>query len=151
MSAPAFNQVIGDEIQKAKVIRRLRDAPLRDAAGRKLHLVIQRITKPRSLPQNSLYWAWVQILAEFTGTTINEMHEALKHELLPRTEKRNPITGEVTMVPISTAGLSKVTFAEYLEKVQVLALEHFDIRLPPPNDEQSWTAFQAAKATDRAA
>lgn len=147
----AFNQVIKDEMQKARLIRRLRESPLRDEAGRTLHVVIQRISKPRSLPQNSLYWAWLKIASDFTGATINEMHEALKLELLPRVEKRNPITGEVTMQPISTAGMSKLAFAEYMDKVQALVLEHFDIRLPPPNDDESWAAFQAAKASDRAA
>lgn len=151
MNGPSFNQVIKDEMQKARLIRRLKESPLRDEAGRTLHVMIQRVSKPRSLSQNALYWAWLQIISDVTGATINELHYDFKAELLPRVERTNRITGEVTLEVASTAGMPKLVFSEYMEKVRALAWQHFDINLPQPDDEASWTAFQAAKATDRAA
>ena len=93
---------------KARLIRRLKESPLRDEAGRTLHVMIQRVSKPRSLSQNALYWAWLQIISDVTGATINELHYDFKAELLPRVERTNRITGEVTLEVASTAGMPKL-------------------------------------------
>lgn len=137
---------IRDEADRARVIRGVQGAALKDKQGRCLQVIVKRRQPRRSLSQNALFHSWCHILAKHTGNTDAEMKRDLKMELLPKHERVNKITGECVMEPLGTSKLDTVTMSEFLDRVQALAAEHFDIVLPSPEDEEAWIALDEAQA-----
>lgn len=77
----------------------------------------------RSLPQNSLYWLYLQWLIDHAGLkdqghfSALGLHESLKAHLLPKESEEEP----------TTTTLNKMDFSEYFEKVQGFVREFFEI------------------------
>ena len=87
---------------------------------------VARHRERRTLSQNKRYWVAVTELANETGHSKDEMHEALKLKFLP------PVMvqvgdDEVIAVPASSAKLDRKIFADYMERVIAFAATEFGI------------------------
>jgi hypothetical protein len=90
--------------------------------GQFIELVLRKRKERRSSKSNARYWGYiVPAIAEATGYTNEEAHEAMKHHLL-----KEPGDGPLMKVR-STASLSVEEFSEYTERCQVLGAEYFGI------------------------
>lgn len=88
----------------------------------------------RTLPQNSLYWVYLNWLIDHAGLKEHghffpeSLHDNLKAHLLGNGVKLNP--EEVT-----TTDLTKSEFGEYFERVDKFIQEFFEINTAPFWDE----------------
>lgn len=93
-----------------------------------LEVIVRRHSDKRSRDQNALYWAWLHVIADETGNTAEDVHEAFKVIYLPM----HPISlgpSFVGTVTASTARLPVADFAAYMDKVAAWAAQN-GIRLP---------------------
>lgn len=97
-------------------------AHLRSLRGKHVEIVAKQRRQKRSNQANRFYWGHVLAeLAEATGYTKDEAHDALKFQFL-REE------GDGPLVKVrSTADLSVQEFSEYLERVMAFGAETFGI------------------------
>ena len=82
----------------------------------------------RSNLQNSLYWMWVNAIALEQGDSKNNVHDMLKAHILG-TEEITTSLGNHLIIPKSSSKLNKKEFAEYLNKVEIVA-DFMGINLP---------------------
>lgn len=87
---------------------------------------IKRVRKIRSINQNSLYWAWLEIISTDTGYDSEELHTTFKSMFLVDRTKKIPLVR-------STTKLDKLQFGQYLDKIERVASE-LGIVLPNPED-----------------
>lgn len=80
---------------------------------------IEPYKKRRSLSANRYLWVIYELIAEHTGHSAEEIHEAMKHEHLPR--KWVTIKGRDIQIPVSTTELDTFDFSIYVEKVMAEA------------------------------
>lgn len=132
--------VVRDEVAKQRIIRGIQMADLQDSAGRWLLVTIARKQRRRSLRQNALYWAWMKIVADFTGGDSDEIHLAFRGKFLGYRD----VAGQ--SIPRSTAKTETPEFAEYLNKIEAYCATELGLVLPQPNDPEAWDAFQAEAA-----
>ena len=78
--------------------------------------------KKRSLNQNALYWVYVDYISKHTGYTKDELHYAFKRTFLGEEIKKD-IFGKPYIVAKSTTGLKKGEFKEFMDKVQIYAVQ----------------------------
>jgi hypothetical protein len=84
--------------------------------------------KDRSNEQNRYMWGVVyKIMADYTGHSEEEIHEAMKYEFL--TDK-----GSKMKIPRSTATLSTLEMEDYLSKVREFASMELGCYIPEPNE-----------------
>lgn len=105
---------------------------LSEHEGKSVKLVIE--DKKRTLPQNSLYWAYLHIISRETGNDIEDLHYSfrfsfLEPQLIEVSDFKN---GGRTMVAElrSTTSLSKQEFTDYLERICA------ETGIPIPNAEE---------------
>jgi len=94
-------------------------------------LEVSPIKKPRSNNQNSLYWAWLQCIANETGHTTEELHAYYSMQFLGT--ERVECFGRTIDRPKRTSSLTTAEFTEYLQIVRTHAAE-LQIFLPSPGD-----------------
>jgi hypothetical protein len=99
-------------------------------AGRYV-VTCERWRARRSDSQNAYYWGVViPLLAEVTGYTGDETHEALKaHFLMDRTGKLPKVR--------SSAALDTKEFSEYVETIRNWAAAEMGCNIPGPDDPVS--------------
>jgi hypothetical protein len=99
---------------------------------------IERLRATRSQRQNAWYWGViVQLLAEHTGYTPDEMHEVLKAKFIPKRFAVADGNGEIRdelVIGGSSAALNTVEFGEYCEAIQQWAASELGIVIPDPLD-----------------
>lgn len=96
-----------------------------------IEVVIHDYKKQRSNKANRLYWMWLKILAGHIGCCANDLHEQLKVRFLGVDHR---IVDDITLVyPKSTVKLTTKEFADYLLKVELLAID-LGVNLPRPDD-----------------
>lgn len=117
-----------DDNRKKTAIEHINKLP----SGDKWEVVIRERKKKRSLSQNNLLHMWIPYLAEYFGYTDEQMKEELKYAFIGEEAWTNR-KGQVRSRPISTTTLSVKEFAEFLNKVDLLARK-FNINLPMPDD-----------------
>lgn len=111
-------------------LQRMRDGEVR--------ITIERAHATRSSQANRYYWGVVvELLAEHTGYTPDEIHEVLKAKFLPKklavTDGNGEIKGEF-VVGGTTTKLNKVEFGEYVTQIRQWALEDLDVVIPEANE-----------------
>jgi hypothetical protein len=120
------------KIESGKMVLQSRWRMAEWLAGQKdmpVEIVIRRIRKGRSLPQNSYYWGVViPILSQHLGYEKDEMHEALKFEFLKIHDDRPLATAR------STTDLSTTEFKTYIEQIQRWAAEFHGCYIPDPGE-----------------
>jgi len=95
---------------------------VRGYAGQFVEVIVRKRREKRSIKSNRYYWGYVlQQIAEATGYTKDEAHDALKYQFL-REDGDGPL-----MKVKSTADLSVEEFSEYLERVMVFGAQTFGI------------------------
>jgi hypothetical protein len=104
--------------------------------GQEVMITIGPVERVRSLRQNNFWWGViVPLFAEHCGYTHEEMHAALKAELLPVRHLLHDQHGEILreiITPGSTASLSTEQFNALIERAQQLGAE-MGIVVPDPN------------------
>lgn len=87
------------------------------------------VTATRSNNQNELYWsAYIEPMASSAGCTPEEMHEALKEELLGKqimVQTKNGI--ELRKIVGTTTTMKTKEFSDYLERVAEIAARVYGI------------------------
>jgi hypothetical protein len=99
---------------------------------------IERLRATRSQRQNAWYWGViVQMLADHTGYTPDEMHEVLKAKFIPKRFAVADGNGEIRdelVIGGSSAALNTVEFGEYCEAIRQWAAENLSVVIPDPLD-----------------
>lgn len=83
----------------------------------KFKLIFEEWKEDRSSRQNRYYWAYLTIISQETGDTINDLHEYFKRKhLQPRF-----ITamGKEIKIPASTTKLTKEEFGKYIDSIEL--------------------------------
>ena len=94
-------------------------------------VTVAKYVKRRSMAQHRTMWMWINAMSEDTGHTPDELHEKFKVKFLGVEEKE--VEGEILRYPISTTTLDTKQFTEYLEKIELVAVD-LGIILPYPDD-----------------
>lgn len=102
--------------------------------GKRVAVNVDRYHQKRSNAQNKYWWAVpVALIAEKTGFTPEQTHEAIVNEL--HYELVNGKDGRGLKVPKPTRTLTTAEFMELIDKVQKWATEFFDgLFIPSPNE-----------------
>lgn len=136
---------LSNDMARARLLRDLQRAPLKDERGREMYVVVHRIGEQKKpLKQKGLFYAWCQILANHAGCSLGDMKRDLKDEFLPMVETVNYTTGEVKLVRQSTED-PELDWHPFLLQIEVLGREFFGITLPAGKDDPAWEAFKRAK------
>lgn len=98
----------------------------------KFTLTIKKQTKDRSINQNALMWMWFTCIADTTGNTKEEVHDAYCYMFLSRPVTMGNRRGNI---PMGTSKLNTEEMKEFLDKVQADAASELGITLPNPEDQ----------------
>lgn len=105
---------------------------------------IERLSATRSQQQNRWYWGViVQLLADHTGYTPDEMHELLKAKFIPKRFAVANGNGEIQdelVIGGSSAKLNTVEFGEFCEAIRQWAAGDLGVVIPDPVDDIRRTA-----------
>ncbi len=93
-------------------------------------LTVKKKWNKRSLNQNSYFWLCMQVLAEYTGHTPEELHVIVKGLYCPK--KEVGVGKKKYTIPKGTSELTKGEFVELMLNVNVMASE-LGVILPDPN------------------
>lgn len=104
------------------------------ANGKVCTVTVTPYRKPRTTPQNALYWVWLTEIRDHihasTGEafTPEELHADFGVKFLPGTMRRN-VFGEQRFNPVSTTTLSVAEFGEYLTKIEAYCVVSLGMEL----------------------
>lgn len=111
---------------------------LRD--GWEVELEITRLRATRSQKQNGYYFGVVlAMLSEYTGHSVDTLHDLLKVKFLSRTEVVLDANGDVLdkiILGTSTRRLKTVEFARYVDDIRQWAALKLHLDIPDP--DPSW-------------
>ena len=93
--------------------------------------------KKRSIRQNSLYWLWLNAIADETGATADSLHRYFKDTYLPKRQVK--IMGKKIQEPISTKELDTKQFSDYTNHIEVEAADIGIVLIHP--EDQLWDQF----------
>lgn len=110
--------------------RRLEDITALLSNGRYV-VTVKKEVKPRSQNQNRLMWMWFACIADATGNTAQEVHDAYCYMFLSREVQMGNRKG---LVPSGTSGLRTDEMKDFLDRVQADAASELGIQLPDPDD-----------------
>jgi hypothetical protein len=126
-------------VRRGKLEVRNRDAfekAMKTFADGEVLVRIAHIKATRSEQQNRWYWGViVELLADHTGYSRDEMHEVLKAKFLPKRVALcdgNGVVVDDFVIGGSTAKLNKQTFGEYCEAIRSWAAESLGVVIPDP-------------------
>ena len=130
-----------------------------DLSNKTFDVDIKPYVLNRSVRQNRYLWGVVYptIIRYESGALFNEsleqeiaplkvskaevVHEICKHKFLPKAKAIMP-NGEVVLLNATTAKLNRVEFKQYIENVQMWAMQMFGAYVPDPNqhygEPQPW-------------
>ena len=129
-------RIRGKRLLKFQHEERFREALERFKEGTILEVMVRKAGKPRSLPQNRYYWGVVvKMLADFTGHTAEEMHDALKFQFLSHIDDSTGLT-----IVQSTTSLSTVKFRNYCDDIQRWAAMYLELNIPDPPSAIDWSS-----------
>lgn len=126
--------------------KRMRNELVSLFAGHKIHVIVKRNRKRRSLHQNDYYWAVIvpYILRGFIefGNQLqegNQEHLKLIHEFLKGRflygEELYDANGEVHSMPPTTTILTTTEAEEYYDQCRQFAAEYLNVVIPLPNEQ----------------
>lgn len=107
----------------------------------KLEITVTKYRQKRSEQANRLYFAWLTLLEEETGQDKDDFHDFFKKKLLTRIVD---LSGKIEKVVGSTAKMDSLEFYDYMERVQQISMEFFNIILPNPYEEE-WRIYRTKK------
>ena len=92
---------------------------------------IKKHVKSRTVAQNSLMWMWLNIIAQETGNSEDDLHEIFKLKFLG-SETVEAFGYKIERTK-STTKLTTAEFTSYLDKIDALMFS-IGITLPKPDD-----------------
>lgn len=101
--------------------------------GKRVEVIIKKLTSTRSTQQNRLWWMYITIISNEIGYNKDELHEIAKFKFL-KMEAVIENTGEIVEYIGSTAKLGKNEFSELVFKLKLWAQEMFNITLSEPGE-----------------
>jgi hypothetical protein len=105
-----------------------------------LEVSVERVRASRSQALNRYYWGVVvKLIADHTGYTIDETHDALKMLHLSKTLAMQNGNGEVIneiVIGGSTRKLVNREFQDYCGRIRQWASEKLDVYIPEPNEAE---------------
>jgi len=110
---------------------------LRSLAGKRVRVTVARETKGRTLSQNSWLWGAIYpLIADWSGHTVDEIHEAMKvlhgpKSFLTLGPAADSHLGQEMLVPRSTAEYTTDEFSNYCERVRAWAATQ-GLNIPDP-------------------
>ena len=123
--------LVADEGKRASLLRFLTRMPL----DKPIRVTIEEQQRKRSLSQMGLYWRWLNEVAEkiadFTGHTPEEIHDALKQKFLSPTVIN--IGGE-NHFHYTTKKLSVAEMSAYLDQVYAFCVQDLGIFVSLPEE-----------------
>lgn len=144
---------------RERVIQHLNQLEKEDLSSATFEVVIKPYKKNRSVQQNKYLWGVVYpaIINDENGMLFTEsleqqiaplkvskaevVHELCKHKFLPKVKTVTP-SGEVVVLNATTAKLNAFEFQQYVENIQMWAMQTFGIDIPTPNqaynEPQAW-------------
>lgn len=114
----------GDRERVISYIGRLPDKPY------DINVAVHHVK--RSTSQNALYWLWLDIVADETGNSRDELHDVFRAKFLPVAE--HEVLGVVVRELPTTTKLSTDQFTTYLNQIEVFCNTELGIVLPHPED-----------------
>jgi len=112
---------------KAKILEYITKLP-----DKQYDITVNIHRQTRSIPQNKLYWLWINAISKDTGNDPADLHLYFGEKWLPKDSYL--IFGEVNLRPLSTTKLNTAEFTAYLDKIQIFASAELGIVLPQPDD-----------------
>jgi hypothetical protein len=98
--------------------------------GKPVVIKIEEWKPYRSQNQNRYLWGVVYAeISSFTGMSVEEVHEGMKHLFLVDRENKIPKVK-------STTELTTKQFIEFVDKVREFAIFNLGIQIPEPNDHR---------------
>ena len=83
--------------------------------GKECYANIGKIKGVRSLPQNSFYWLYLEIISKETGNNVDDLHRLFKGLFLPK--KTVVFKGKEYLMSGSTTELSKGDMSMYMDRI----------------------------------
>lgn len=91
---------------------------LKQFEGKKVWMTLDTKLPKRTDRQNRFYWLYLEIIANETGHTALELHEAFKDQFLFKGSKE--VYGTTVRATQSTTELNKAMFSDYLIEIERL-------------------------------
>lgn len=120
-----------------------RDAFIRSMAllSGRVELIIRKVYRRRSTPQNAYYWGVIvgiaaECLSDAAGEAISkeQAHETLKTQC-NQIEIINKQTGEMVQIPGTTTQMTTTQAEDYYERCRRWLAEWFGADVPEPNEQ----------------
>jgi len=93
--------------------------------GKRIELTVKEYKKSRTIPQNSLYWFYLNFIGKEIGEVPEDLHSTFKAMFLVDRKTKIPIVR-------STTTLNTEEFSEYIERI-AQRVASIGIVLPDPN------------------
>ncbi len=107
--------------------------------GKRRDVAITLHREKRTIQQNRLYRLWLNLIADETGNSADDLHEAFKVMFLGT--KDFMIGGISAQAPVSTTALDTRQFTSFLEQMEAWITAELGIILPHPEDAY-WSEFE---------
>lgn len=133
-----YTKVLRDELDKARFIRQLQRAPVKDAKDRPLIVFVRRAKKRRTPKQNRMMHMVWGFFEELAGWGKDEAKEWFKEQYGPVIEM--VLGGTRRSVPKPSAKYTPKEAQEMIDTVYRVANEAGFV-LPEPHDEDSWQRY----------
>lgn len=95
-------------------------------------LLLEKVTKRRTVNQNRLSWMWFNCIGQETGNTAQDIHDIYCALFL---RKSAYFAGASVETVKGTSGLTTAEFTAFLDRVKAHAAAELGIILPTPEDE----------------
>ena len=95
--------------------------------GKVVEVIVRESKSIRSLNQNDLYWAMLEIVSDHTGYTKDELHEEFRHKFLSDKMK---VIGEAFIYSRSTTSLKTDEMSRYLADIKFFCFHELGLTLP---------------------
>lgn len=108
-----------------------------------LEVAVQRLRATRSPNQNRWYWSQVVgLVAQYTGSTPDDIHAIYKAKFLPRiiavpNIRSGEVVAEFTLGG-STRTMNKKEFTDYCEAIREWAEDSLGVRIPDPEPMEAF-------------
>jgi len=123
---------IANEAERGKLLRHINDLQINPA--RPWRVEIKKLSKPRSVGQIRLYYAWCEIAADHFGYWKDDMDEILREHCKAPVHTYVNLEGvEVERYSLSDADSAEM--AGFMERVQLFLTAEHGLMLPSGQDE----------------
>lgn len=97
-------------------------------------VVVRKWVKKRTLPQNALYWKWLEIIGAETGNDKDDLHDAFREKFLPWTEVEVCGVRKKILTSTSSKDFKTADMSAYMSNIERFAAADLGILLPRPED-----------------